>query len=134
MASMNSELPETIHAVNQRLESWKEIADYLKRSVRTVRRWEQLEGLPVYRHTHNKDATVYSFRVELDEWLARRSEEPAVRDGANIAVAQAQTAEAPVAWQLYRWGFFLFATFGFGILLTILYGVWFRNWHFLIRF
>jgi hypothetical protein len=29
-----------------RLESWKEIADYLRTSVRTVQRWEKSEGLP----------------------------------------------------------------------------------------
>jgi hypothetical protein len=30
-----------------RLESWKEIAAYLKRGARTVQRWEAEEGLPV---------------------------------------------------------------------------------------
>ena len=30
----------------ERLDSWKDIATYLKRSVRTVRRWEAEEGLP----------------------------------------------------------------------------------------
>ena len=29
---------------DQRLESWKEIAAYLNRQVRTVQRWEKLEG------------------------------------------------------------------------------------------
>ena len=32
-----------------RLDSWKEIANYLQRTVRTVQRWEQTRGLPVYR-------------------------------------------------------------------------------------
>jgi hypothetical protein len=31
------------------LESWKQIAAYLDRSERTVRRWEASEGLPVHR-------------------------------------------------------------------------------------
>ena len=30
-----------------RLESWKEIAAYLGRDVRTAQRWERLGGLPV---------------------------------------------------------------------------------------
>src|SRR5687767_9779014 len=37
-----------------RLESWKEIAAYLKRDVSTVQRWEKREGMPVRRHLHNK--------------------------------------------------------------------------------
>src|SRR5438270_2430597 len=35
------------------LSSWKEIAAYLRRDERTVRRWEK-EGLPVHRHMHKK--------------------------------------------------------------------------------
>ncbi len=38
--------------MNDRLESWKEIAAYLGRDARTVRRWEKNEGLPVQRHFH----------------------------------------------------------------------------------
>jgi len=50
-----------------RLDSWKEIAAYLKHSVRTVRRWQE-EGLPVHRHAHKKRAGVYAYRPELDAW------------------------------------------------------------------
>jgi TolB-like protein/Tfp pilus assembly protein PilF len=55
------------------LDSWKEIAEYLKRSVRTVRRWETEESLPVHRHVHHNSGTVYAFKSELDAWLASRS-------------------------------------------------------------
>src|SRR5262245_4272003 len=41
-----------------RLESWKEIAAYFRRTVRTVRRWEG-EGLPVHRHLHKRLGSVY---------------------------------------------------------------------------
>jgi TolB-like protein/Flp pilus assembly protein TadD len=58
-----------------RLDSWKEIASYLKRGVRTVRRWERQEGLPVHRHVHSKQATVYAFAQEIDDWLQGRSAE-----------------------------------------------------------
>jgi len=50
-----------------RLDSWKEIAAYLKFSERTVRRWEQ-EGLPVHRHPHKKKAAIYAYQAELDAW------------------------------------------------------------------
>jgi hypothetical protein len=54
-----------------RLESWKSIANYLNRSVRTVRRWEADGGLPVRRHKHGKGSSIYAYQVELDVWLAR---------------------------------------------------------------
>lgn len=58
--------------VDDRLESWKEIAAHLRRSVRTVKRWEQREGLPVHRHAHNKAASVYAYRSEIEGWWAAR--------------------------------------------------------------
>ncbi len=51
-----------------RLDSWKEIAAYLRRSVRCVQRWERTEGLPVLRHQHAKGASVYAYRHEVDQW------------------------------------------------------------------
>jgi hypothetical protein len=39
---------------NDRLDSWKAIAAYLKRDVTTVQRWEKGEGLPVDRKLHDK--------------------------------------------------------------------------------
>ena len=44
-----------------RFDSWKEIANYLKISVRTVQRWEKDEGLPVHRHAHARQDTVYAY-------------------------------------------------------------------------
>ena len=57
---------------DDRLDSWKEIASYLKRTERTVRRWEKLEGLPVHRLQHDKRGTVYAYARELDGWLESR--------------------------------------------------------------
>ena len=56
----------------ERLDSWKEIAAYLKRDVATVRRWEKREALPVHRHLHEKLGSVYAFTSELDAWQERR--------------------------------------------------------------
>ena len=55
-------------SASKRLDSWKEIAAYLKRDVRTVHRWEHKEGLPVHRHPHQKRGSVYAFKAELDQW------------------------------------------------------------------
>ena len=55
-----------------RLDSWKKIASYLKRDVRTVQRWEQREAMPVHRHLHDKIGSVYAFRSEIDAWWESR--------------------------------------------------------------
>src|SRR5438874_13738694 len=54
-------------AASERLDSWKEIAAYLKRDESTVRRWEE-DGLPVHRLPHKKKATIYGYKSELDVW------------------------------------------------------------------
>ena len=41
------------------LDSWKEIATYVKRDVSTVQRWEKREAMPVHRHVHDKRGSVY---------------------------------------------------------------------------
>ncbi len=53
---------------DDRLDSWKEIANYLRREVRTVQLWEKNEGLPVHRHFHKHLGTVFAFRSEIEEW------------------------------------------------------------------
>ena len=55
-----------------RLDSWKKIASYLKRDVSTVQRWERREGLPVHRHLHDKQGSVFAFRAEVDTWWESR--------------------------------------------------------------
>lgn len=61
------------------LESWKAIASYLQRDVRTVQRWESEEGLPVHRHAHKKLATVYAYTDEIDHWRSERAPEIAAQ-------------------------------------------------------
>ena len=59
-----------------RLDSWKEIAAHLKRTIRTVQRWEKREGLPVHGHFHVKGRTVYALKEEIDFWLTARGRFP----------------------------------------------------------
>lgn len=56
----------------RRVDSWKEIASYLKRGARTVQRWEREEGLPVHRLQHEKLGSVYAYTGELDAWWSSR--------------------------------------------------------------
>ncbi len=61
-------IPEVLEPpASEHLDSWKEIASYLKRDESTVRRWEK-EGLPVHRHVHKRKATVYANKSEIDAW------------------------------------------------------------------
>ncbi|MFZ3257596.1 MAG: hypothetical protein WBG29_08320 [Candidatus Acidiferrales bacterium] len=64
---------ETSPPRSERLDSWKEIAAYLGRHVRTVHLWEKAEKLPVHRHIHSKRGTVYAFKSELDTWKQART-------------------------------------------------------------
>ncbi len=57
---------------SKRLDSWKHIANYFRRDVRTVQRWERQEGLPVHRHSHRKSSSVYALRGELNTWWSSR--------------------------------------------------------------
>jgi Tol biopolymer transport system component len=68
---------------DDRLNSWKEIAVYLKRDVTTVQRWEKRERMPVHRHLHDRGGSVYAFQTELDAWA--RSRNPLATEDARSA-------------------------------------------------
>lgn len=55
------------------LNSWKEIAVYLKRGVRTVQRWEETLELPVHRVSGGDRAPVFAYEHEIDGWLRQRA-------------------------------------------------------------
>jgi tetratricopeptide (TPR) repeat protein len=58
-----------------RLDSWKEIAAYLRRDVRTVQRWQERASLPVHRHVDRRQRGVFAFKSELDAWANQFREE-----------------------------------------------------------
>ena len=79
-----------------RLDSWKEIAAYLRRGVRTVRRWERDEGLPVHRHVHRVLGSVYAFKSEIDRWQQTGGRRPATftparRRGRDLALGEVKS-------------------------------------------
>jgi Tol biopolymer transport system component len=77
-----------------RLDSWKEIASYLKRDIRTVQRWEKTAGLPVRRLHKPGLRAVFAYTVDLDEWL--RNQDPgAIDESADAVAAAAETALPP---------------------------------------
>jgi tetratricopeptide (TPR) repeat protein len=58
-----------IAGLGTRLDSWKEIAAYLGKVERTVKRWELNRGLPIHRVPGGGRAGVFAYTAELDEWL-----------------------------------------------------------------
>ena len=80
---------------DDRLDSWKEIAAYMRRDVTTVQRWEKREGMPVHRHLHDKTGSVYAFKRELDAWTRTRSQALAAQSEAASAPAARTSTEPP---------------------------------------
>jgi hypothetical protein len=59
-------------SLSDRLDSWKEIASYLNRDVRTVIRWEKERDLPVRRIPGGQRRCVFAYQHEIDSWLLGR--------------------------------------------------------------
>ena len=119
--------PPSVGPSEDRLDSWKEIAAYLNRDVRTVQRWENREGMPVHRHLHDRMGSVYAFRAELDAWAR----------GRNLRAAQENGNEGPslnppavpgtaIPTSLIRWRFIV-PLVAAGAVLAIGTGLWFQK-------
>lgn len=86
---------------DERLDSWKEIAAYLRRDVTTVQRWEKREGMPVRRHLHDKIGSVYAFKSELDAWTrSRHDEAERIPDAAPLVPTHETTPSRRPGWPL----------------------------------
>jgi Tol biopolymer transport system component len=83
--------PTSEKPIEDRLDSWKEIAAYLKRDVTTVQRWEKREGMPVHRHLHDRIGSVYASRAELDAWTRSRNLRAGIENGNH-----APTSDSPL--------------------------------------
>jgi tetratricopeptide (TPR) repeat protein len=121
-----------------RLESWKEIAAYLKRGVSTVQRWEKQEGLPVHRLQHDKGSSVYAYKAEVDAWWhnghsqleagdeeEKQAPETAAPvtvsdngDGRSHVESQEPEAESQSSFRLPRWRMWLAGAAVAAVVLT----------------
>jgi TolB-like protein/Flp pilus assembly protein TadD len=95
----------------ERLDSWKEIADYLKRDESTVRRWED-EGLPVHRHPHRKKSSVFAYKAEIDRWLNNGHAGPAT----TVAPAAPTERRRTLWWMVAPLVLLVLAAFGLSVL------------------
>jgi len=84
--------------LGSRLDSWKEIAAWLRRGERTVKRWETDRGLPIHRVPGGGRSSVYAYTEELAEWLKssrvtdREQEEVFIQE----SVEEAEPEDIPV--------------------------------------
>jgi serine/threonine-protein kinase len=101
----------------EKLDSWKAIASYLGRDVTTVQRWEKREGLPVHRHVHDKQGSVYAFRGELDRWRE-------LRDSRESAAPELEGV--PGARPLHGWP--LWWAYTIPLAVGVLALVWWFTW------
>ena len=94
--------PADVNPPDGRLDSWKEIASYMRRDVKTVQRWEKREAMPVHRHVHDRLGSVYAFRNELDAWTAQRR--PTQPDaGLGSSDPHDQVAMPRARWHRWLW-------------------------------
>lgn len=111
-----------------RLDSWKEIAEYLNRDVTTVQRWEKREGMPVRRHVHDRMGSVYASRAELDAWMRSRNLRAAQETENNAVLPDSPARSASVAkstWQT-KWRLILLVA-ATAATLAIVSSLWFER-------
>ena len=58
------------------LDSWKDIAAYLGRNIRTCRNWERDLGLPVHRLDDSPKSHVFAYTGEIDAWREMKGRLP----------------------------------------------------------
>ena len=98
--------PQSSVGQGRKLDSWKAIADYLDRDVRSVQRWERTRGLPVHRIPGTKTGGVFAYSHELDNWLHGRCDQQAATDGTSdnsVAAKYPPSTPAPKQSHTARW-------------------------------
>src|SRR5271168_3838858 len=119
--------PPSERPLEDRLDSWKEIAAYLKRDVTTVQRWEKREGMPVHRHLHDRMGSVYASRADLDAWMLSRNLRVGQENGDNSIFSDPAAQPRPATSSfLNRWRFVL-GLVAVGGALAIGAGLWLQR-------
>jgi len=82
------------------LNSWKEIAAYVGRGIRTLQRWERDHGFPVHRPSGKQRSAVFAVTSEVDNWLKTRP--LLIEDGNGTAVVTTIPNQLGPRWQKVR--------------------------------
>ena len=57
-------------AYSDRLDSWKEIASYIRRDISTCMKWEKELKLPIFRvNKKSPRSPVFAFKSDIDNWF-----------------------------------------------------------------
>jgi len=104
--------PEELRAEDL-LEGWKAIAEHLRKTERTVQRWEKNKGLPVRRLRSDpaeEQGRVYAYKSELDIWWNRHTDltlesevDPQARTETGSREPAIEPAPAPKPTHWARW-------------------------------
>ncbi|HEX3661168.1 MAG TPA: hypothetical protein VHU89_07030 [Acidobacteriaceae bacterium] len=86
------------------LTSWKDIAQYMGKGVRTVQRWEQDFGLPVRRPRGSNKKAILARPSDLDAWVALRcssrsdprAADTEIRPGSRVALGALSSLNAQI--------------------------------------
>lgn len=71
-------------AVRRVLQSWKQIAEYVGRTERTVQRWEQAFAFPVHRPSGKCRSSVMALTQEIEEWTRGKPSLVRLREMARV--------------------------------------------------
>jgi Tol biopolymer transport system component len=128
MGEPSTGAPTSERPVEDRLDSWKEIAAYLNRDVTTVQRWEKREGMPVHRHLHDRMGSVYASRTELDAWTRSRSLRAEQENGNNTNAVDRPVPppHKAIGSSVRRWKFVLVLAAA-GVVLAAGAALWFQR-------
>lgn len=74
--------------MSKMLSSWKEIAQYFGKGVRTVQRWEKTLELPIHRPLNAPSNVVLARTSDLEEWMHRGSVATALKGEVKETVAE----------------------------------------------
>ncbi|MBE7180849.1 MAG: hypothetical protein INR71_06510 [Terriglobus roseus] len=85
-------LPDEI--VNKMLSSWKEIAHFFGKGVRTVQRWEKTLDLPIRRPPGAPSNVVLARTSDLEEWMHRSA---AARDAVSTQEPQSDALQEAIS-------------------------------------
>ena len=113
------------HDTSKRLDSWKVIAAYLGRDVRTIRRWERAQGLPIRRIPGRRGRSVFAYAAEIDDWL--RSGPAEARPGQSAAGAATSAPAATVTNRTLARRPRMWIALAAGIVVVATIG-WWRPW------
>jgi len=113
--------PSAAPPAEDRLDSWKEIAAYLRKGVRTVQRWERTEGLPVRRVGQERSGSVFAYKSELDAWWQAQSR-PLVEEPEPQAVVE--PSPRPAVRSRFRQWWYAVSLIAFAGIAFAVWKVW----------